>query len=204
MPIDANAPRNNDTRSRLKLIQGGKKPSNSEAPPSEYARFERGILESFEPVGFNEHHLATSIAHCMWRQQQVRNIENRIYAAGLPDAASEQQAAEANLKTFMTHSRYFADMSLYEDRVDTLQSSYMRALLRAQRERRANQARARKDACAILRKGIAEGNSPDPQREVEQNGFVFSIGELLTDITREHILRSARASARRTRQPKAS
>lgn len=203
MPIDTSNPSSGDMRSRLKLIQGGKK-ALPESREDEYARFQRGINESFAPVGFHEEHLAFSIAHCMWRVQQVRKIEGRIYAAGIPAGATEKQVAEANLNTLMTHSRDLAGWSSYEDRVTALLYSYMRTLIRTQRERRTSEARARKQACRILRQGIAEGNSVDPQREVEKNGFVFSVGDLLSDINHERMLRSTRASAKRTRHPKAS
>ncbi len=181
----------NTKKHRFQVIQGGK--TATPAPLTEYQKFEKGILASLAPVGSEETQLATAIAQGFWRQKEIRNLEFRIFA----EADSHPDPAAAQVRIFRKHGSYFAKTALYEERLQGLIYRMEDRLRGLQKVRLAQQAAARREACTILRRAIREGSVPDAERSVEQNGFVFSIAELLMEITREELRKPAR-------KPKAS
>jgi hypothetical protein len=176
----------NTKKHRFQVIQGGK--TATPEPLTEYQKFEKGILASLAPAGSEETQLATAIAQGFWRLNEIRNLEFRIFA----EADGDPDPAAAQVRIFRKHGSYFAKTALYEERLQGLIFRMEDRLRGLQKERLAQRVAARREACTILRQAIREGAVPDAQRSVEQNGFVFSISELLIDITREQLRKPAR------------
>ncbi len=187
---------NKTTNHRFQVIQGGKK--TPPAPLTPYEIFERGIVESLAPVGAVETEFAISIAQGHWRMNQIREAEFNLFAS----ASSEPDPAAAQARIFHQYSAELAKTALYETRLQNVIESNHKHLLKLQKARKTREAAARTEAITILGQAILEGATPDPQRSVEQNGFVFSVADLLTEITRAQLLRVR--AGKRAQKPKAS
>ncbi len=187
---------NKTTNHRFQVIQGGKK--TPPTPLTPYQIFERGIVESLAPVGSVETEFANSIAQGHWRMNQIREAEFNLFAS----ASSHPDPAAALARIFHQYSAELASTALYETRLQNVIESNYKHLLKLQKARKTREAAARAEAVSILGQAILDGATPSPHSSVEQNGFVFSVADLLTEITRAQLLRDR--AGKRAEKPKVS
>ncbi len=130
-----------------------------------YNKFTQEIITSLQAQTSIEIHLAQTIADSYWRINRIKAIEDGVLhlsinnlVAGFEDAQTEDpdlHNALAIARAFQDNSRAFANLSIYEQRLN----------------------RAIKQATQQLNEAIAMRKT-EPQPEPAANGFVFANREI--------------------------
>jgi len=164
-----------------------------------YNDFERGILQSLQPVGPYENQLAICIAQNHWRLNRSRAIEHNTFGLGheenadSTDAATpEVHAALTQAHTWRQENRGFTNITLYESRVSRMITKHKKELSELQATRKSAEALAREEAELLLRQAVMRHETLRDDRPVEVNGFVFSPSDLIAAINRRATVASAR------------
>jgi hypothetical protein len=157
-----------------------------------------GIREALVPAGALEIVLAQTIAEDYWRLNRARALENTILALGQsehlpPDGSySELDAALAQARAWMDHSRQLQLLTTYENRIRRSVEKNTAELNALQTQRKAAVAKAEKEAEALVRLAEAEGGDYDPASdfppESQPIGFVFSRPAIQRQIERSQRL----------------
>ena len=135
--LEAN--RRNAQKSTGPITEGGKQVSSKNAtrhgltsmvtimtdPDREaWLKFMNAYVEDLNPEGFQQKHLAQSIAYDAWRMNRARSIEENIFSiqldTGLADIeCSHPQIHTATVQalTFWQNSTKFSNLSIYEQRI---------------------------------------------------------------------------------------
>ena len=149
-----------------------------------YFAFEKGLFNALAPVGEYEHQLAISIAQDHWRMNRVKGIEFNTMGLGHHELAPEMNAdspetetAITQAKTWRSDNKAFANMALYETRLQT--------------KRLAAEAKAREEAELFLAYELSKSLPPN-EENIQVNGFVFSVATIYEDLAWQQTLAEAR------------
>jgi hypothetical protein len=118
-----------------------------------------GIVQELEPVGQLETECAQGIADDQWRLNRARAVDSNMFALGqfdyAPATGDEQVDAALNAaRAFRDHSKAFANLSIYEQRINrSLEKNFAR-LQALQQDRKLQEGMAR--AAAIRQKEMQD------------------------------------------------
>ena len=145
-----------------------------------YQAFCKDLMEDLAPEGPLETQFAQTFCDTQWRLNRIRAIEESMFALGHFEPAGaidpghpEIHAALTNARVFRENSNVFANLSLYEQRLNRALKESLRQLQELQAQRR-----AAREAAANENKNKAEPEGPAP--EPAPGGFVFSNPEIET------------------------
>ena len=153
------------------------------------------LTNSLKPETPMEQQFAQSIAEDSWRLNRARAIENNLFALGHESERREIHLALADAKTFQTHANQFQLLTIYEQRINRNLQRNLKQLQELQAERKAQREQALEEAQLLAQLGLSQGIPYRPAADFEQNGFVFSTGEINRAIDRNNRLREARKLA---------
>lgn len=165
-----------------------------------YYAFCDQLMEDLAPEGPLEKQYAQTFCDTQWRLNRIRSIEDSMFSLGhfgeaghIDPGHSEVHAAFTSARVFRDRSKDFANLSLYEQRLNRTLRESLRQLKELQADRRAAREAALQEAVAErnLRKMKGEPNQaapvPGPAR------FVFSKPITESEIETE-ALRQARSA----------
>ena len=159
-----------------------------------------GILEDLKPANHRERWLAASIAEDQWRLNRARALENNIFAIGMSGPISdatdgdstEVQAAACQARVWLTDGKNLQGLSLYEQRIRRTIEKNEKQLYAMQSERNTVRNQALEEAVLLAGFALSHGDtSYDPTEDLGENGFGFSISEILRLARRKTRLRQA-------------
>ena len=172
----------------------------SEEDMKAFERFCHEIVEDYQAEGPLETQLAHTIAEDMWRLNRGRAWETNTLALGyfkgagdkidsdipqLHDALTQAVIVERQGKTF-------ANIALYEHRINRNIVKTEERLKARQTERKAALAQAIEEARLLEEYAGEEAVSAEKPAEITCNGFVFSTAKIERLVTRELRLEGAR------------
>jgi hypothetical protein len=152
---------------------------------SAYQRHSHSFLNEYQPNGATETQLVQSLIDASWRINRVAAIETNLFSLGITEMEDriranhpEAETALAMALAFRDHTRAFAQISIYTQRLARQFERTLAQLRQIQAERRANEDRQLDQAGAVLRKHKYEslGCEPAPSNSPD-DGFVFSNAE---------------------------
>ena len=138
-----------------------------------YNKFTQGIIASLQAQTAIEIHLAQTIADSHWRINRIKTIEDgmlhlsiNVPVAGFEDAQTDDPALHNALsiaRAFQENSHPFANLSIYEQRLN-------RAIKQATQQL--------KEAIAARKAEQTDAAKTEPQPQPPANGFVFANREI--------------------------
>ena len=153
-----------------------------------YKKFSEEIVESLNPKTPFERQLAQTVADAQWRLNRARSWEDGMICAGAfgPPGEIDTEdprihAALAAAQVFQQESKAFANLTLYEQRLQRQQKQALDQLEKLRTERKTAEAEAIGQAKLIHKRNKMKG---EPQ-EVTIEQFVFSTARLDAEIATE-------------------
>jgi len=192
--------------------QTGQSYCMSEEDEKAYKDFEIDILEDLKPLGAYEKQLAISITQDQWRLNRSRSVEFNLYANGHDRFAANTDAPSANMQaastmadTYRADDNVFANIALYETRIHRMIAKNRKELNEMQAERKAVEARVRKEGIMLLELADFMGSTLDDagfiiandDKDFLYDGFVFSIAATRAIIKLDQQLRLAEDCAKK-------
>ena len=168
-----------------------------------------GIVSDLDPQGYRERWLATAIAQDQWRLDRARAIENNIFATGMSGALTdatnadspEVLAAVCQARVWLTDSKQFQALSIYEQRIRRTIEKNEKQLKELQAPRKAERAQALEEAILLAEFATNKGETCDPAEDLGENPFGFSAPEILRLANRRIRLQQALEYKNRTAPP---
>ena len=145
-----------------------------------YSRLQTKYFENLKPEGFFETELAQSIVDAQWRLNRIKSLEESLLAMGqiepLQTITLEDDVDEAleQGQSYRNHSRAFANLSIYEGRIQRAKEKALNELKTLQLAREERRMKDLEDALMMMQFDEMEGRTYDPAAD----GFVFSTQEL--------------------------
>jgi hypothetical protein len=174
-----------------------------------YMRFCAELMTDLAPETAVERQYAQTFCDTQWRLNRMRSIEDSMFALGHVEEAGridvdhpEVFAALTSARVFRDDSKTFANLSLYEQRLQRTLDKSLKQLHALQAERRArNQAavlerkkaevHAQAEAQRNLHKMKEECKAPDGAPCTKE--FVFSIPEINSETCRPRLTKDVKA-----------
>ena len=159
-----------------------------------YARLQTKYFENLKPEGFSETELAQAIVDSQWRLNRIKSLEESLLAMGqiepMQSFTLEDDIDEAleQGQSYRSHYRAFANLSIYEGRIQRAKDKALNELKALQKAREEKHAQDLEDALMMKQFDEMEGRTCDPAAD----GFVFSAEELTAELN----LRKRRESAK--------
>ena len=143
--------------------------------------FCKELMQDLKPEGPLEKQYAQAFCDTQWRLNRIRSMEDSMLALGHFEEAGEIDpghpqihAALTNARVFRDQSREFANLSLYEQRLNRALKESLRQLKELQAERRAVRQAALDEAIAQRRLARMKGEAYDSAATAADSRFVFS------------------------------
>ena len=161
-----------------------------------YQTFESGIMSDLSPEGPYERQLAISIAQDHWRMNRAKGIEFNTMGVrqnqhDIDADSPEAETAVSNAQTWNSDNKAFANMALYETRLNRIIANNRKELNQLQTIRKAVEVQAMEEAELFLAHQLAQ-NIPENHETIKVNGFVFSIGWLYEKMQHKQVIAEAR------------
>ena len=166
-----------------------------------YDLFEAGFLKDLRPVGHYENQIAIAIIQDYWRLNRSRATESNLYGRGhdqraaVTDAPESTHAAATMADTHRDDHRVFANIALYETRIQRMISRNEKRLAELQAERKTGEKQAAEKAELLLRFADFVDDPAAAAPELTVDGFVFSTADLVAKIKLEQRLECAKICA---------
>jgi hypothetical protein len=166
--------------------------------------FTMPIVEGYNPQTPHERQLAQSIAEDEWRINRMKAVEDNIYGMDHPDRRDpirlhpQLETAYARAQTFVRQQKAIQLLSLYLQRTQRAIERNVALLQRLQAERRAAFEQAMEEEQLLIQLAVEENRTYAPK---PQNGFVFSMTELVAAIERKQHLERARTRFKTAKRP---
>jgi len=130
-------------------------------------------------------------AGIMWRVNRANSVEDSMFTLGLMENVAENlnldhpevHNAASNAKTFRQEAAAFDRVSLYTQRLVNSANKVLKQLKDCQAERRARERQLIDEATRIYQFLCMQEKTFDPR----ENGFDFSLAQIESHITREHL-----------------
>ncbi|HTA42581.1 MAG TPA: hypothetical protein VK789_09050 [Bryobacteraceae bacterium] len=167
------------------------------------------LTQDLKPEGAIEKQYAQTFCDTQWRLNRIRSVEDSMLALGLVSEAEvdpghpEIRAALINAQVFREQSKQFANLSLYEQRLNRALKESLRQLKELQAERTIARQTALAEAVAIRNLKKQQGEPYDPAVDQPSTQFVFSTSEIEAESRRQYF-RSEIEKARRHRLKQAA
>ena len=162
-----------------------------------YQTFESGIMNDLSPEGPYERQLAISIAQDHWRMNRAKGIEFNTMGVrqnqhDIDADSPEAETAVSNAQTWNSDNKAFANMALYETRLNRIIANNRKELNQLQSVRKAVEAKAMEEAELFLAHKLAQAKPLEYSGSVKVNGFVFSNADLYDNLHHKQVIAEAR------------
>ena len=152
-----------------------------------YNAFCADLMKDLAPEGPIETQYAQTFCDTQWRLNRIRSIEDSLFALGhceepgeIDTNHPEVHAALTAARVFRDNSKAFANLSLYEQRLNRTLKEALRQLHELQHKRR--EAESKREAQARVKtRTIANKPSPNPAPQ-----FVFSTSQIASGSPRQN------------------
>ena len=154
------------------------------------------LMQDLKPEGAIEKQYAQTFCDTQWRLNRIRSVEDSMLALGLVSEAEvdpghpEIRAALINAQVFREQSKQFANLSLYEQRLNRALKESLRRLKELQAERTIARQTALAEAVAIRNLKKQQGEPYNLATDQPSARFVFSTSEIEAE-SRRHPLKQA-------------
>jgi hypothetical protein len=144
----------------------------------EYDKFCQAFVADLKPIGFEQTHLAQTVADCQWRLNRASAYESAIFFyegylayQGLHEEEVEMEMCKARVA--MTVEKHLLNIALYESRIQRKMMNARKALKELQSEPRRSEPRPEG---AVQPQAETQSPIPDPRppRAAGPVDFVFS------------------------------
>jgi hypothetical protein len=167
-----------------------------------YHAFCAELMQDLRPEGAIEKQYAQTFCDTQWRLNRIRSVEDSMLALGPVSEAEvdpghpEIRAALTNAQVFREQSKQFANLSLYEQRLNRALKESLRQLKELQAERVAARQAALAEAAAVRNLKKQQGEPYNLATDQPSTRFVFSTSEIEVESRRQYF-RSEIEKARR-------
>src|SRR5260370_31461784 len=183
--------RENAKKSSGPRNEAGKQPSSLNAlrhgltgqtvvlPSDDLAAYERhckGFFNQYQPKNPTEVQLTQTVADLYWRLNRAAAIETNMLALGIKEKSNSVDTENAQVhtslamgKAFCEQSQAFANLTLYEHRLNVRFDKALKQLREMQEQRRMQELWVMPEAARLLKMHKAKGVPYNPV----DNGFVF-------------------------------
>jgi len=175
-----------------------------------FEQLKSDFIADLKPATTLERKLAHAVAWDTWRLDRLKAVEENIYALGTAEAETIAEAenpgatlddldvAFAGARTFLTESRRFDVMSLYEQRMTRNLHRNLDKLHELQAERKRNYEHDKKEEVRLARFNEVCEIPIQTATTPSKNGFIFSNQEIAVAAVRERQLETVTAFLDRT------
>ena len=157
-----------------------------------YYAFCSELMKDLKPEGPLEKQYAQTFCDTQWRLNRVRSMEESMLALGHFEKDSdidaghpEIHAALVNGQVFRDHSKEFANLSLYEQRLNRALEKSLRQLQELQAKRKAERQAALDEAVAQRNLHKMKQEVWNPETDPADPRFVFSTHEIEIEARRQ-------------------
>jgi hypothetical protein len=184
-------------RTKLNALRHGLTGQTVVLPTEDHAAYERhsqSFLDEYQPKGATETQLVQSMIDSSWRINRAAAVETNLFSLGItemedrvPANQPDADAALAMALAFREHSRAFAQISIYSQRLARQFERALEQLRAIQDERRTREDGQLFDAATLFKVHKEDGLPYNPA----EDGFVFSNEDIETYIHRSQRLDNA-------------
>jgi hypothetical protein len=184
-------------RTRLNALRHGLIGHTVVLPSEDHAAYQRhsqSFLDEYQPKGATETQLIQSMIDSSWRINRAAAVETNLFSLGItemedriPAGQPDADSALAMAMAFREHSRAFAQISIYSQRLARQFERALEQLRALQEERRTHENRQLFDAATLFKVHKEDGLPYNPA----EDGFVFSNEDIQTYIHRSERLDDA-------------
>jgi hypothetical protein len=177
-------------RSKLNALRHGLTGQTVVLPTEDHSAYQRhsqSLLDECKPDGAIETQLVQSLIDTSWRMNRAAAVESNLFSLGITEMENsiqadhpEADAALAMALAFREHTRAFAQISVYGQRLARQFERTLDQLRKIQEERRNQETRQLDEAANLLKMHKEDGLPYDPA----EDGFVFSNADIETYIHR--------------------
>ncbi len=154
---------------------------------SAYQRHSQPFLDEYKPSGATEAQLVQFLVDTSWRMNRAAAVETNLFSLGIseaedrdPSTSPDTDSALAMALAFREHTRAFAQISIYSQRLARQFERTLDQLRKIQEERRRREQLQLDDAANLLKMHQEDGLPYNPA----EDGFVFSNADIETHIHR--------------------
>ncbi len=190
-------------RSKLNALRHGLTGQTVVLPTEDHSAYQshsQSFLDECEPKGATEAQLVQSLIDTSWRMNRAAAVETNLFSLGITEMENSVHAGHAETDTalamalaYREHTRAFAQIGVYGQRLARQFERTLDQLRKIQDERRNQERRQLDEAANLLKMHKEDGLPYDPA----EDGFVFSNADIETYIhrgeRREHALERAYA-----------
>ena len=158
-----------------------------------YYAFCNELMKDLAAEGALEKQYAQTFCDTQWRLNRVRSIEESMLALGpvedtgeIDPGHPEIHAALVNAQVFREQSKQFANLSLYEQRLNRTLKESLRQLQELQSKRIAERQAALDEAVALRNLLKMKRESWNPETDPANPRFVFSTLEIEAEARRQY------------------
>src|SRR6266436_7941193 len=188
-------------RSSLNALRHGLTGQTVVLPSDDLAAYQRhckGFHDQYQPKNPTEVQLTQTVADLSWRLNRATAIETNLLALGITEKSNsvdtendQVHTALAMAKAFCEQSQAFANLALYEHRLNVRHDKALKQLREMQEQRQRQELWVMPEAARLLKMHKAKGVPYNPV----DDGFVFSECDIETYIQRENRKNEAYAAA---------
>ena len=154
---------------------------------SPYQRHSQPFLDEYQPSGATEAQLVQLLVDTSWRMNRAAAVETNLFSLGISEAEDRDPAIPPNTDSalamalaFREHTRAFAQISIYSQRLARQFERTLDQLRKIQEECRIASASNSPEAAKMLKMHKDENFPYQPA----DDGFVFSIDQIETFLQR--------------------
>jgi hypothetical protein len=184
-------------RTKLNALRHGLTGQTVVLPTEDHAAYQRhsqSFLDEYQPKGATETQLIQSMIDSSWRINRAAAVETNLFSLGItemedriPAGQPDADSALAMAMAFREHSRAFAQISIYSQRLARQFERALEQLRALQEERRTHENQQLFDAATLFKVHKEDGLPYNPA----EDGFVFSNEDIQTYIHRSERLDDA-------------
>jgi len=184
-------------RTRLNALRHGLTGHTVVLPSEDHAAYQRhsqSFLDEYQPKGATEIQLIQSMIDSSWCINRAAAVETNLFSLGItemedriPAGQADADSALAMAMAFREHSRAFAQISIYSQRLARQFERALEQLRALQEERRTHENQQLFDAATLFKVHKEDGLPYNPA----EDGFVFSNEDIQTYIHRSERLDDA-------------
>ena len=156
-----------------------------------YQAFSRRFFDDLKPKGVLEQELVQTLVDSKWRLNRAAALANNLHSLGILEAGNtattdqpQADTALAAARDFRDQSHAWANLSMYEQRLQRQVDAAMKQLLLLQAERR----EAEREQMRLASRMLQMHNEKKLSYQPADDGFVFSIEEIETHLRRKERL----------------
>src|SRR5216683_2991344 len=186
------------SNNRAETNRENAKSSTGPRTEAAYQRHCKGFHDQYQPKNPTEVQLTQTVADLSWRLNRSNALETNMLTLGITEKSNsvdtendQVHTSLAMAKAFREQSQAFANLTLYEHRLNVRFDKALKQLREMQEQRHRQELWVMPEAARLLKMHKAKGVPYNPV----DDGFVFSERDIETYIQRENRKNQAYAAA---------